>query len=104
MGRSEWAIRVTSNDDIERVLKFIDEQNSSPDSGEGLVLTCLLRFNDKIWACVVNGGGRDETSNFLNNWFQDSTEIYYPFQKPAGWDECVDYIWSRTSQTSPLVL
>ena len=104
MGRSEWAICVTSNDDIKRVLKFIEEHNSSSKAGEELKLTYLLRFDNKIWACVVNHGGRNNTSNFLNNWFQDSTEIYFPFQKPLGWNDCQDYVWSHTTQTVPFVL
>ena len=104
MGRSEWGICVTSNDDIKRVLKFIEDHNSSHNSGEELKLTHLLRFDNKIWACVVNHGGRDNTNEFLDDWFQDSTEIYFPFQKPVGWNDYQDYVWSQISQTVPFVL
>lgn len=104
MGRSEWAICVASNDDVNMVLKFVQDHNNSPDSGEELKLTCILRFENKIWACIVNHGGRDNTNDFLANYsFRNPTDRYYPFQKPEGWSDCRDYIWSQTDNTTPLI-
>ena len=103
MGRSEWAIRVSSNEDIKRVMRFIEDHNSSPDSGEELELVCLLRFDNKIWACLVNHGGRNNTNAFLYDWFPNCTEIYWPFRKPVGWNDCADYVWSHSTQTVPFI-
>ena len=102
MGLSEWGICIESNDDIKRVLKCIKDHNSS-EAGEDLSLDCLLRFNGKIWACISNSGGRDATTNFLENWYRDGTEIYYPFQKPLGWNDCQHYVWRVSDGIPPSI-
>ena len=50
-------------------------------------MSCLLRFRNQAFFCLGNGGGRTLTSNFLAQRLP-GTLIYWPFDKPDGWQEC----------------
>lgn len=59
--------------------------------GEDLDVTCVLRFQGRLWMCLGNGGGGSLTSSFLHSRLPRHT-IYWPFGKPAGWLDCQDYV------------
>lgn len=110
MGLSEWGILIRTNHDITLLKQCICDHNSNEEEGEvgeELDLYCFLKFNNNIWACIGNEGGRNFTSNFLDRWYNEHNipiNIYYPFDKPNGWSECKDYIWQGKLDTAPDVI
>ena len=97
MGQSEWGILITSQADLDAIIKLISAHNSSsPEKvGEDLTIGPILRHLGKLYLCLHNGGGRDLTSHFLEMHY--SGDIFYPFQKPTWWRECQNYAWKPTS-------
>ncbi len=64
----------------------------APQVGEELDVTCVLRFQGRLWMCLSNGGGRSYTSLFLHSRRPRHT-IFWPFGKPEDWLDCQDYVW-----------
>ncbi|KAL4423516.1 hypothetical protein ABPG77_003649 [Micractinium sp. CCAP 211/92] len=97
MGCSEWAVLLTSKEGTRQVLAAVAEHNrpgpeEEEEVGEELDVTCVLRFQGRLWMCLSNGGGRSYTSLFLHSRLPRHT-IFWPFGKPEDWLDCQDYVW-----------
>jgi hypothetical protein len=92
MGRSEWGFPLTSQADLDQILKLITAHNNNPELGETLDIGGILKHDNRLYLYITNGGGRELTSDFFEQNY--SGEIYYPFDKPDWWNECKNYVWS----------
>lgn len=65
-----------------------------------LEVTCVLRLRGRLWLCMINYGGAAATSAFLRSRLPCTT-FAWPFAKPAGWQECRDYVWEAANGPAP---
>lgn len=106
MGRSEWAILLTTSADVDKLLEVSTRHNSSTRAGEPVVINCVLRFDGKLYACIMNSGGREQTTRFLRKSYPKGKhpEVLYPFAKPDGWHECKEIVWQKCQGMQELYL
>ena len=104
MGRSEWGIEIKAADDTAGVNALIQLHNTwtaIEEVGEALELGAIIKFDNKFFACISNGGGRDSTTSFIENYVFETLGcwpiIYYPFEKPYGWMTDFTYVWQKPS-------
>ncbi len=107
MGKSEWGFLIESDKDLNLLKQIIQEHNNGGTSdseqmhkkqmyGEELFFYAILTHNNKFYACVGNGGGREYTSDFfMSKW---TGIIYYPFNKPNWWLKCQNYVWKTSNK------
>jgi hypothetical protein len=98
MGRTEYAIKLTTINDAREVINAINNHNNCKDwerRGEYIYISGYLDFNDKCYMVAGNGGGRTMTSEWFDNYFPYTIEWHGMCDKPNGWYECEDYIWKN---------
>lgn len=90
MGRSEWALMVCYQEDLDAVEQLVSKHNETSylERGENLHIGPIIRFSDNLYVCLGNSGGRDLTSKFLYHNTPACMTILWPFAKPPGWYEC----------------
>lgn len=101
MGRSEWGIEITNQDDLDALRSLIDQHNILEIS-EDLELYSIITYQGHKYACLGNGGGRDQTSHFIENYRYKFHVVYYPFGKPDWWINGTESIWKAKSSDDPL--
>ena len=101
MGRSEWGVLVRSQADVDTANQLVKQHNESPSDikGEDLTIRGAIRFKGQVFLCIGNGGGEGYSTQFLNANKPAHMTILWPFDKPAGWIECQEYLWQRQSKT-----
>jgi hypothetical protein len=101
MGMSEWGIELTQQADIDALLKMIADHNLAR-LAEDLRFHAIIVHDGQKFACIGNGGGREETSEFIEKYPYNFKTIYYPFLKPSWWNSCDDYLWkAKTDNDVP---
>ena len=77
MGQSEWVFLVQSKADVDEVIQLVKSHNESGESEE-LEIYSLLKRNkmDKYYLCAGNGGGRDQTTNFIMRNYPKKTDFF----------------------------
>jgi hypothetical protein len=98
MGRSEWGIHLRNQEDFNALLKLIDDHNQNEHKAEALDFYSVIHYNNKIFACVGNGGGRDATTNFIETYSYQFAQVYYPFDKPDDWWTTPTYLWKKMAR------
>jgi len=100
MGKSEWGIQINSDKNLNSLKKIVSDHNDK--FSEKLEIYCIIHYDNKLYACIGNLGGREQTTEFIKNHSDfDFAEFYEPFNKPTWWNDCQDYIWK--SNTDKLV-
>lgn len=108
MGRSEWAFLVKTKEDIDNVLSLVKSHNTCTDYdliGEKLEVYALLKYKklNCYYLCIGNGGGREQTSNYIiknyNNKTKTKNSVLFPFMKPEWFsdDEQMEPFWQAKS-------
>lgn len=108
MGRSEWAFLVKTKEDIDNVLSLVKSHNTCTDYdliGEELEVYALLKYKklNCYYLCIGNGGGREQTSNYIiknyNNKTKTKNSVLFPFMKPEWFsdDEQMESFWQAKS-------
>ena len=85
MGRSSWAIRVRTLQELEQVLETVKDHNMSEDVGETLTLSYVTKYEGDRFLVLENSGGREKTNLYLLGRLQ--MLIYLPFAKPPTFDQ-----------------
>jgi hypothetical protein len=104
MGISEWGIQIKNQADLQHIIDLVKLHNECSNQdivGEELVLCAILKYNENLYVCLGNGGGRDLTSRFLRKNYSGKSEIYLPFNKPDWWHDTKNCIW-RSSSGKPI--
>ena len=95
MGRSEWGIRLRSKQDARDAFTALRQHNElgfADARGEDLEVNAVLRYKGGLWLAVGNGGGRDDSSRFLDAHLPAHIDVLWPFAKPDAWRECDDRV------------
>jgi hypothetical protein len=102
MGRSEWGFPLRDQADLDRVRALIVAHNALPprERGESLRMTAVLRHDGRLYAVLVNDGGRGCTSSFIEAAY--AGVAYYPFDKPTWWKSCQSYAWRASTADEQL--
>ena len=95
MGRSCYAFLVRSRKDYELVRCLEAQHNKldvegKDDVGESFERECeyVLHFDNEYWLVLMNLGGGNLTTAWLDKTKPQELVVLYPFDKPQGYDEC----------------
>lgn len=100
MGRNEWGFRVKNKKELHKAIYLLRDFNRYTKEkgleGEQMKMLGILRHKHgkltSYYLLVVNyGWGADQANFILERWNHD--DILLPFQKPAWWAKCQDYVW-----------
>lgn len=105
MGRSEWVFLVQSKSDVDEVVTLVNKHNTCENFdliGEELEVYALLKRNkmDKYYLCVGNGGGREQTSQFIVTNYKKIKTVFFPFNKPQWFSKsnALTSFWSAENE------
>lgn len=101
MGNREWGFLITSKKGVNKILKMVRAHNSSKKYGEDLEVCSIIKHDEdnKYYLCICNGGGAEQTSEFITSNYADLPNVYFPFEKPDWWNDDTKYstFWSANS-------
>ena len=103
MGRSEWGFLIRSNKDIETIKTLVANHNKESNfekKGEDLEIYAIIQNpQGKYYICAGNGGGRDQTTDYIRSNYTGSFLI--PFDKPTWWNKAKT-MWRAKNQNDPI--
>ena len=105
MGVRTWGFLIKSSEHVDDVLYLVKKHNSlcadEKIMAEPLEISSIVKDLDagNLYIECMNGGGGDNTSQWIETGSWCIPKIYYPFAKPTWWnnDSKVEYVWKLTN-------